>query len=346
MPRPRTHDVDTVLDATRSIVLAQGARAATVAAIAKASGAPTGSLYHAFKTRDQILAAAWGRAARRSQEQWLVAAQHADPIEAGVNMALALLTFAREHTEDTHLLLGMRLEDLTDGPAELGTVNDPVVATIDSLAARLTELQDTNGPCLPRSTSPTGRSAGVCSAASRHPRCSTGRLRPRRAPSSKELPHEDSQRPRAHAADRRRRGLGTRRLARHARRPAVAAALAAMRRTEAIAQHAFVKYHVVGREPGQSLRFRFRDMPGFDGEHAFEVLPAGDGASVLRHTLTADAKGPIELGWRLYIRRLHDALLEDLLDGAEGRPQRRHGLRVRIFRFTGASLRQVPYRRT
>lgn len=119
-----------------------------------------------------------------------------------------------------------------------------------------------------------------------------------------------------------------------------------MRRTEAIAQHAFVKYHVVGREPGQSLRFRFRDMPGFDGEHAFEVLPAGDGASVLRHTLTADAKGPIELGWRLYIRRLHDALLEDLLDGAEGRPQRRHGLRVRIFRFTGASLRQVPYRRT
>ena len=49
----------------------------------------------------------------------------------------------------------------------------------------------------------------------------------------------------------------------------------AMRRTEDIAQHAFVKYRVVGREPGQSLRFRFRDMPGFEGEHAFEIQPAG-----------------------------------------------------------------------
>ena len=119
----------------------------------------------------------------------------------------------------------------------------------------------------------------------------------------------------------------------------------AMRRQDDIGQHAFVKYRVVGREAGRSLRFRFRDMPGFNGEHAFEIQPAGPGASVLRHTMTADATGPIELGWRLYIRRLHDALLEDLLDAAEGRPQRRHGLLVRVARRTGASLRRVPYRR-
>ena len=137
MPRPRTHDLETVLDAARTIVLDQGARAATVAAIAKASGAPTGSLYHAFGSRDQILAAAWGRAAARSQTNWLEAAKHPDPIQAGVDMALSLLTFAREHTADTYLLLGMRLEDLTDGPADLGAVNDPVVKTLGELAARL-----------------------------------------------------------------------------------------------------------------------------------------------------------------------------------------------------------------
>jgi len=50
---------------------------------------------------------------------------------------LSLLTFAREHTADTYLLLGMRLEDLTDGPADLGAVNDPVVKTLGELAARL-----------------------------------------------------------------------------------------------------------------------------------------------------------------------------------------------------------------
>jgi AcrR family transcriptional regulator len=138
MPRPRTHDIDTVLDAARAIVLDQGARAATVTAIAKASGAPTGSLYHAFKTRDEILAAAWRRAATRSQTDWLEAAEHEDPVQAGVDMALSLLAFARAHTEDTHLLLGMRLEDLTDGPADLGPVNDPVVQTIGALAQRLT----------------------------------------------------------------------------------------------------------------------------------------------------------------------------------------------------------------
>ena len=54
MPRPRSHDLDTVLDAARAIVLEQGARAATVAAIAKRSGAPTGSLYHAFGSRRPV----------------------------------------------------------------------------------------------------------------------------------------------------------------------------------------------------------------------------------------------------------------------------------------------------
>jgi hypothetical protein len=118
----------------------------------------------------------------------------------------------------------------------------------------------------------------------------------------------------------------------------------AMSREGDKARHWFVRYRVVGREPGKSLRFRFRDMPGIDGEHAFEVLPAGDGASVLRHTMTADARGGAEISWRLFIRQMHDALLEDLLDGAEGRPPRTHRPGVRVARFIGASIRRLPYR--
>ena len=138
MARPRSHSPDTVLDAARAIVLRDGARAATVAAIARASGAPTGSLYHAFGSRDALLAAAWERAARRSQARWVEAAQGPDPVAAGVAMALSLLAFAREHREDCRLLLGMRVEDLVDGPApDLETLNAPVVETVAALARRL-----------------------------------------------------------------------------------------------------------------------------------------------------------------------------------------------------------------
>ena len=44
MAPPRKHQTDVILDATRALVLAEGPRAASVGAIAKASGAPAGTL--------------------------------------------------------------------------------------------------------------------------------------------------------------------------------------------------------------------------------------------------------------------------------------------------------------
>ena len=55
MAPPRKHETDVILDATRALVLADGPRAASVAAIATASGAPAGTLYHRFGNRDGIL---------------------------------------------------------------------------------------------------------------------------------------------------------------------------------------------------------------------------------------------------------------------------------------------------
>jgi AcrR family transcriptional regulator len=59
MAPPRKHQTDVILDTTRALVLADGPRAAGVAAIAKASGAPAGTLYHRFGNRNGIVAAAW-----------------------------------------------------------------------------------------------------------------------------------------------------------------------------------------------------------------------------------------------------------------------------------------------
>ncbi|KKC02727.1 helix-turn-helix domain-containing protein, partial [Mycobacterium nebraskense] len=67
MAPPRKHETDVILDAARALVLAGGPRAASVAAIAKTSGAPAGTLYHRFGNRDGILTAAWLRALERFQ---------------------------------------------------------------------------------------------------------------------------------------------------------------------------------------------------------------------------------------------------------------------------------------
>ena len=53
MAPPRKHQTDVILDATRALVLAEGPRAASVGAIAKASGAPAGTLYHRFGTETE-----------------------------------------------------------------------------------------------------------------------------------------------------------------------------------------------------------------------------------------------------------------------------------------------------
>lgn len=120
MAPPRKHETDVILDATRSLVLADGPRAASVAAIAKASGAPAGTLYHRFGNRDGVLAATWLRALDRFQAPLLdvdVAAVDVDQAaDAAVAMAVSAVRFASDHPDDARLMLTIRAADLLDGP--------------------------------------------------------------------------------------------------------------------------------------------------------------------------------------------------------------------------------------
>ena len=127
MAPPRKHETDVILDATRALVLADGPRAASVAGIAKASGAPAGTLYHRFGNRDGILTAAWLRALDRFQSA-AMAAEGDTPLETAVAMAVAAISFARELPADARLLLTIRPSDLLDG--------EPDAAFTDTLAAR------------------------------------------------------------------------------------------------------------------------------------------------------------------------------------------------------------------
>ncbi|OBJ06361.1 TetR/AcrR family transcriptional regulator [Mycobacterium sp. 1465703.0] len=142
MAPPRKHETDVILDAARALVLDGGPRAAGVAAIAKASGAPAGTLYHRFGNRDGILTAAWLRALERFQALAL-AADGETPADTAVAMALAAVRFARAHPEDARLLLTIRPGDLLDGEPDasfqqtLATMNAPLTERVAMLARQL-----------------------------------------------------------------------------------------------------------------------------------------------------------------------------------------------------------------
>jgi hypothetical protein len=80
--------------------------------------------------------------------------------------------------------------------------------------------------------------------------------------------------------------------------------------------HGPIRYTVERLEPGRLARFRFTGPAGFDGTHAFEVVPAVPGACELVHTIDMAARGTAVLTWTLVLRPLHDALIEDALDRA------------------------------
>jgi AcrR family transcriptional regulator len=139
MPRPRTHDPDTVLDAAESLAVGSGPAAVTTRAVAAATGISNGAIYHTFGSRAELLARTWLRAARRFldlQTALVTVAldRHDDDIEAVVAAAEAPAVFAERHPDSSRLLLAVRREEL------LGEVPDSVAADLAATDAVLVEL--------------------------------------------------------------------------------------------------------------------------------------------------------------------------------------------------------------
>jgi AcrR family transcriptional regulator len=143
MPRPRKHDTNQILDAAREIVLADGSRSASIGAIAEASTAPVGTLYHRFHSREELLAEMWFRALARFQASYLQESSKTahDPVAAGVTLAVSIVRFARAHPADARLLLSLRREDVFDAdPAHeqrLAAMNAPLGKAVQKIARAL-----------------------------------------------------------------------------------------------------------------------------------------------------------------------------------------------------------------
>jgi AcrR family transcriptional regulator len=132
-----------MLDAARDLLLERGSGSATVEAIADLSGAPTGSIYHRFGSRDGLLTRLWIRAVYRSQASFLAALEHEDPRAAALAAAQSILEFCEQEPADARLLVSFRREDLIRAAPngqladELEELNRPIEAAVVTLARRL-----------------------------------------------------------------------------------------------------------------------------------------------------------------------------------------------------------------
>jgi hypothetical protein len=118
--------------------------------------------------------------------------------------------------------------------------------------------------------------------------------------------------------------------------------------------HSLIRYHLTEYVPGKRIEFGFDPMVhlgGFRGRHFFEVI-ARPGHTVLRHTIDVEIDPANWIYWKVFIERIHDAVLEDAFDKVERHlgivPRRRSrwSLYVRFLRWlrarSGAKARLKP----
>lgn len=112
MAQPVKHSPDAMLDAARDLILHAGPAAASARAVSLVLGAPSGSIYHRFPRRDDLIAATWLRAQDRFLAAYLDAFSHDDGRQAAVTAAGTVLTWSLANPQDAALLLRYALRDL------------------------------------------------------------------------------------------------------------------------------------------------------------------------------------------------------------------------------------------
>ncbi|WP_203660699.1 TetR/AcrR family transcriptional regulator [Actinocatenispora rupis] len=140
MPRQPKFSRDDVLDAARDAVFEHW-RSATVSHVTSRLGAPSGSIYHRFASREALFVTAWIRSVRRFQQALTTIVEIPDPTEAIVETALHIPRFCRQHRKDARMMTLYRHADLlTTAPPELreelAGLNTPVATAIAALTRR------------------------------------------------------------------------------------------------------------------------------------------------------------------------------------------------------------------
>jgi AcrR family transcriptional regulator len=121
MGRPAKFTSSEILDAAARLIARGGPRLTTVGTIAEDLGAPTGSIYHRFASRELLLARLWIRTVRRAQAGFLEALAIKDLDRAARTAATHIPRWSRDHLDEARVLLLYRRADLAvRWPDELG----------------------------------------------------------------------------------------------------------------------------------------------------------------------------------------------------------------------------------
>ncbi|MUM19215.1 TetR/AcrR family transcriptional regulator [Mycobacterium sp. CBMA271] len=112
MGRKPQYTTDDILDAALGLVTSAGPSAATATAVGKVLGAPSGSVYHRFASRDELMARLWLRSITRYQDGLLAALALPDAeiaLHAAIDHAF---DWTQENRNEAQLLLQYDKADL------------------------------------------------------------------------------------------------------------------------------------------------------------------------------------------------------------------------------------------
>lgn len=116
MGRPARHRESTILECAKRLSAEVGPQNVTIAAVAARAGAPVGSIYHRYASRDHILAAVWLTLVEDFQRRFLAELEGEDPLSAGLAAVSFICRWVRGHPSEARLMLTHRREDFaTDG---------------------------------------------------------------------------------------------------------------------------------------------------------------------------------------------------------------------------------------
>jgi AcrR family transcriptional regulator len=114
--RPSRFPAEAILDSARDVTLRRGVDGLTVSAVAADLGAPSGSIYHRFASREHLAAALWLRTVERFQTGFIATLSSDDePVDAAVAAACWVVDWAAAHPADASLLIRYRREDVVRG---------------------------------------------------------------------------------------------------------------------------------------------------------------------------------------------------------------------------------------
>jgi AcrR family transcriptional regulator len=104
-----------ILAAGLDLAAARGPSAVTMAAVAHAVGAPMGSIYHRFESREVLLAELWLDAVERFQASFVAKLDRAETAKAAEAIGVEMLQWTRAHLREARLLAVHRRQDFVSG---------------------------------------------------------------------------------------------------------------------------------------------------------------------------------------------------------------------------------------